>query len=140
MLNNTNPGFLPNGARAPGNALPPSNVPTIGDLLNTRNITWAYYGGAYADAKILADEAVAANPTNPSLSAAAAADPAHALGVAYCQIGKPDGILDGHPQSSKLDLFEAYVKNVLDALDANSDLKKTTAVFITWDEAGGYWD
>jgi len=181
MLNNTNPGFLPNGARAPGNALPPSNVPTIGDLLNTKNISWAYFGGAYADAKILADEAVAANPTNPSISAAAAADPAHALGIAYCQIcnpfqyatsimgtaaqrdahikdttdliddikfntlpavsiGKPDGILDGHPSSSKLDLFEAYVKNVLDALDANSELKKSTAVFVTWDEAGGYWD
>jgi phospholipase C len=181
MLNNTNPGFLPNGALAPGGALPPSTVPTIGDLLNTKNISWAYFGGAYADARILADEAVAANPANPSLSAAAAADPAHALGVAYCQIcnpfqyaksimgnaaqrdahvkdttdliddirfntlpavsiGKPDGILDGHPSSSKLDLFEAYVKNVLDALDDNSDLKKTTAVFITWDEAGGYWD
>ena len=55
-------------------------------------------------------------------------------------IGKPDGLLDGHPQSSKLDLFEAYVQNVLDALEANPDLKATTAVFITWDEAGGYWD
>jgi phospholipase C len=55
-------------------------------------------------------------------------------------IGKPDGILDGHPQSSKLDLFEAYVQNVLEALEDNSELKKSTAVFITWDEAGGYWD
>ncbi|MGL1779459.1 hypothetical protein ACSTG7_23855, partial [Vibrio parahaemolyticus] len=81
--------------------------------------------------------------SNPNLSAAAVADPAHALGVAYCQIcnpfqyatsimanpavrqahlkdtadlitaihnnklpavsfGKPDGLLDGHPQSSKV--------------------------------------
>lgn len=55
-------------------------------------------------------------------------------------IGKPDGLLDGHPQSSKIDLFEGYVKNLLDALDANPHLKAETAVFITWDEAGGYWD
>jgi phospholipase C len=53
---------------------------------------------------------------------------------------KPDSNLDGHPQSSKPDLFEAYVKNILDALEANPELKAETAVFITWDEAGGYYD
>jgi phospholipase C len=53
---------------------------------------------------------------------------------------KPDSNLDGHPQSSKPDLFEAYVKNILDALEANPKLKAETAVFITWDEAGGYYD
>jgi phospholipase C len=54
--------------------------------------------------------------------------------------GKPDGLLDGHPSSSKVDLFEAYVLNILSALDANPELKAETAVFVTWDEAGGYWD
>jgi phospholipase C len=129
----------------------------------------------------LSNAAVAANASKPDLNAAALADPAHALGVAYCQIcnpfqyatsimanpavrqahvkdtadlitaiqndalpsvafGKPDGLLDGHPQSSKVDLFEAYVLNVLNALDNNPELKAETAVFITWDEAGGYWD
>jgi phospholipase C len=181
MLNNTNPGYLPNGALSGGSNLPPSPVKTIGDALMAKQITWAYYGGAYNDAVALSNAAVAANPTNPNLSAAAVADPAHALGVAYCQIcnpfqyatsimadptiraahvkdtadlitaiqnntlpsvsfGKPDGLLDGHPQSSKVDLFEAYALNVLAALDANPKLKAETAVFITWDEAGGYWD
>ena len=55
-------------------------------------------------------------------------------------VGKPDGLLDGHPQSSKIDLFEAYLQNILVALEANPQLKAKTAVFITWDEAGGYWD
>jgi len=54
--------------------------------------------------------------------------------------GKPDGLLDGHPSSSKIDLYEAYVLNILSALDANPQLKAETAVFVTWDEAGGYWD
>ncbi len=183
MLNNTNPGFLPDGSlvQPAQGSLPPSPVRTIGDNLNSKNISWAYYGGAYNDAKVLAQEAVTVNPANPNLTAAAVADPAHALGVAYCQIcnpfqyatsimgdatqraahikdtddlisdienntlpavaiGKPDGLLDGHPQSSKIDLFEAYVQNILDALEDHPALKKTTAVFITWDEAGGYWD
>ncbi len=54
--------------------------------------------------------------------------------------GKPDGLLDGHPASSKTDLFESYVSHILEALDANPALRAETAVFVTWDEAGGYWD
>jgi phospholipase C len=181
MLDNTNPGYLPNGALSGAGNLPPSPVRTIGDALIEKQISWAYYGGSYNDAVALSNEAVAANPTSPNLTAAAIADPAHALGVAYCQIcnpfqyatsimanptvraahvkdtadlitaiqnntlpsvsfGKPDGLLDGHPQSSKIDLFEAYALNVLSALDANPQLKAETVVFITWDEAGGYFD
>jgi phospholipase C len=190
MLDNTNPGFLPNGFQAPSPAtqgvLPPSPVRTIGDALNEKNISWAYFGGGYNDAVALANDAVAAGTaatlnSSTALGEAALADPAHELGVAYCQIcnpfqyatsimgnpaqraahikdtvdllaniqnntlpavsfGKPDGLLDGHPQSSKIDLFSAYVQQVLEALEANPELKASTAVFITWDEAGGYWD
>ena len=187
MLNNTNPGFLPNGTVVPSPAtqgsIPPSPVRTIGDALNDKNLTWAYFGGNFNNAVALANFA-AANPTILAstagpLTAAAEADPAHATGALYCQIcnpfqyatsimtntpsnhlkdtvdliadikadtlpsvsiGKPDGILDGHPSSSKIDLFEAYVQNVLDALEANPELKASTVVFITWDEAGGYYD
>jgi phospholipase C len=181
MLNNVNPGYLPNGALSGAGNVPPSPLRTIGDALIASNITWAYYGGAYNDAVALSNAAVAANPTNPNLTKAALADPAHALGVAYCQIcnpfqyatsimanptvrtahvkdtadlitaiqnntlpsvsfGKPDGLLDGHPQSSKIDLFEAYTLNVLSALEANPKLKAETAVIVTFDEAGGMWD
>jgi len=190
MLDNTNPGFLPNGFAAPSpatqNMIPPSSVRTIGDALNEKRITWAYFGGSYNDAVALSNDAVTAGTaatlnSSTALAEAALADPAHELGIAYCQIcnpfqyatsimgnpaqraahikdtvdlladiknntlpsvsfGKPDGLLDGHPQSSKIDLFEAYVQQVLDALEANPKLKAETVVFITWDEAGGYWD
>ena len=53
---------------------------------------------------------------------------------------KPDGLLDGHPATSKLNLFEAMVRNILDGLHANPDLEASTAVFIAFDEGGGYWD
>ncbi len=190
MLDNTNPGFFPNGFAAPSpgtqNMIPPSPVRTIGDALNGKGISWAYYGGSYNDAVALSNDAVTAGTaatlnSSTALAVAALADPAHELGVAYCQIcnpfqyatsimgnpaqraahikdtvdllaniqnnalpavsfGKPDGLLDGHPQSSKIDLFEAYVQQVLDALEANPKLKASTVVFVTWDEAGGYWD
>jgi phospholipase C len=186
MVNNVNPGYLPNGALAslaggalPGTGfVPPSSVKSIGDALSAKSIPWTYYGGSYNDAVALSNYAVANNIT---LAEAALANPAIALGAAYCQIcnpfqydtstmadkttreahvqdtvdligaiqnstlpsvsiGKPDGLLDGHPQSSKIDLFEAYVQNLLDALETNPKLKAETAVIITWDEAGGYWD
>ncbi len=190
MLDNTNPGFFPNGFQAPSpstqNMIPASPVRTIGDALNEKNISWAYFGGSYNDAVVLSNEAVASGTaatlnSSTALAEAAIADPAHSLGVSYCQIcnpfqysasimgnpaqraahikdtvdlladirgntlpsvsfGKPDGLLDGHPSSSKIDLFEAYVQQVLDALEANPKLKAETAVFVTWDEAGGYWD
>ena len=188
MINNVNPGFLPNGTAVPNPAaqgsVPPSSVKTIGDSLNAKGIPWAYFGGELNNAVALANFA-AANPailnntTVGPLTAAALVDTTHATGALYCQIcnpfqyatsimtnnpsahlkdtvdliadiqsntlpavsfGKPDGILDGHPSSSKIDLFEAYLQNILDALDANPALKADTAVFIVWDEAGGYWD
>jgi phospholipase C len=52
----------------------------------------------------------------------------------------PDGTTDGHPQSSKLDLFEAYVKDILDKLAANPTLQASTLVVVTFDEGGGYYD
>jgi phospholipase C len=53
---------------------------------------------------------------------------------------KPDGLLDGHPASSKLDLFESMVENIVDHLTAKPDLMADTALFITFDEGGGYYD
>jgi len=46
----------------------------------------------------------------------------------------------GHPASSKLDLFEGMVTKILDHLQAQPELFKDTALFITFDEGGGYYD
>ena len=32
---------------------------------------------------------------------------------------KPSGLVDGHPSSSKLDLFEGFSKKIVDAVKAN---------------------
>src|SRR6202012_513491 len=52
LLNNYNPGYFGNGKNAfldndPSNTpftIPPSSTPSIGDVLNARNISWKYYG------------------------------------------------------------------------------------------------
>jgi len=53
---------------------------------------------------------------------------------------KPSGYLDGHPASSKVNLLEGFVRKIVDLTQANSTLAGNTAIFITMDEGGGYYD
>jgi phospholipase C len=55
-------------------------------------------------------------------------------------IVKPSGFVDGHPSSSKLNLFEGFVDKIVTAVQANKTLWQDTAIFITEDEGGGYYD
>jgi acid phosphatase len=167
LLNNLFPGFHANGAPNTGNArfpifaiVPPSSVRTIGDALAEKNIPWAYYGGGFNQAvaaginddltnfcpicnpfqyatSLMADNAVRQAHTKDVLDFFAAIDGDTMPAVAYV---KPDEFLDGHPQSSKLDLFEAFVENIIDEVKAKPELFAETAIVITFDEGGGYYD
>jgi phospholipase C len=53
---------------------------------------------------------------------------------------KPSGLVDGHPNSSKLVLYEGFVQKIVDAVQANPLLWSETAILITFDEGGGYYD
>ena len=53
---------------------------------------------------------------------------------------KPSGYLDGHPASSKVNLLEGFVKKIVDLAKANPTVWSSTAIFITMDEGGGYYD
>ena len=150
-----------------GSKVPPSALRTIGDALSERGISWAYYGGGYDAAVRVAngssdpvDQLVGGNYCdicNPFSYASSIMGDAHERGqhikdaidffqaldrgqlpaVAYV---KPDSLVDGHPASSKLDLFEAMVENIVDKLQANPQLFQQTALVVTMDEGGGYWD
>jgi len=54
-------------------------------------------------------------------------------------IVKPSGFVDGHPSSSKLNLFEGFTQKIVMAIQS-SPYWKDTAIFITFDEGGGYYD
>jgi phospholipase C len=53
---------------------------------------------------------------------------------------KPSGWVDGHPASSKWDLYEGFVKQIVQVLQQNPTLWNDTAIFVTVDEGGGYYD
>ena len=52
---------------------------------------------------------------------------------------KPSGYVDGHPASSKLQLFEGFVKLIVDQVQGSA-YAHDTAIFITFDEGGGYYN
>jgi phospholipase C len=53
---------------------------------------------------------------------------------------KPSGWVDGHPASSKWDLYEGFVTKIVNLVQSKPDLWASTAIFITADEGGGYYD
>src|SRR5262249_16893872 len=67
----------------------------------------------------------------------AALDRGHLPAISYV---KPDSLVDGHPASSKLDLFEAMLENILDKLKKQPELFAETAFIVTFDESGRLWD
>jgi phospholipase C len=149
---NVNPAFNPDGTpnTSTTNRIPPVTMRSIGDLLNAANIPWKYYGNGYNPGG-LAGYCNICNPFEyqanyPSLRADHMRDVTDLFtdltngtlpAVSYV---KPDGALDGHPASSKFDLFEAFVANILELAQSNTEQWAETAIFITVDEGGGYYD
>jgi phospholipase C len=146
----------------------PLTMKHIGDLLNERNIPWAWYSGGYDSAvKVtngagdIFDQVFRAgycdhcNPfqyskqimSDPNQRAAHLKDVVDNLfddiasgnlpAVAFV---KPDGGLQGHPGSGKVDLLEDFIQDIVDRTKANPELFADTAIIISFDESGGLYD
>jgi phospholipase C len=142
--------------------IPPSPLRNIGDALSAKKISWAYFGDQWSaylanpDGLYLTPDNTYCNICNPfqysTSIMTSAAGRAHNQDTTllYKQIAngtlpavsfvKPDGWLDGHPASSKLNLFEGFVKKIVDGVRANEELWESTAIIVTFDEGGGYYD
>ncbi|MBV8053129.1 MAG: phosphoesterase [Acidobacteriaceae bacterium] len=147
--------------------VPPSTVRNIGDALLAKNISFAYFGdqfNAYLNDKYQLNYGTvgaksdqycnicnflqysASIMTNKSVREAHLKDTTDFYNdiksgsLPAVSFVKPSGWVDGHPASSKLDLFEGFVKNIVDMVQANPTLWASTAIFVTFDEGGGYYD
>ncbi len=164
IVNNYNPGYLGNGGLGSTTSaftVPPSNLRGIADELLDRHISFRWYG---EDWNQYVNDPTESQPgdaycnicnflqystrimTSPTLRSQHIADESQLFtdlkngtlpAVSWV---KPSGYNDGHPASSKLDLFEGFTKKIIDALQANPKLWASTAVFVTVDEGGGYYD
>jgi phospholipase C len=164
ILNNYNPGYNGDGSSALSNSaftVPGSSVRHIGDALNDKGVSWKYYGDGW---NIYLSDTLQQNPldtyclicnpfhyatdimTNGTQRTLHIQDSQNiyedikANDLPAVSIVKPGWPSDGHPASSKLELFEGFVKNIVTAVQANPEVWASTAIFITEDEGGGYYD
>jgi phospholipase C len=155
LLNNYNPGYNVDGTLNTSTfTVPPQkNLVTIGNELSQNSISWGYFGEGYDNGTpgpnycgicdpmqysslIMTDPTLRAN-TQHGISdfdseAAAGTLPA----VSFVKPGDDDG----HPGYSTLAAFEGFVTHVVDDVQNNPSLWKSTAIFVTFDEGGGYYD
>lgn len=161
LLNNYNPGYFGDGTVDTKDtfAIPPVTTRSIGDTLHDAGVSVTWFAEGW-------DQYVAnpqdptnvycniCNPfnyetsimTNPALRTTMIQDTKNLYTdiqngtLPAVSFVKPGGLNDGHPTSSKFDIFEAYVRKIITMVQANPKLWRSTAIFITTDEAGGYYD
>ena len=152
---NVNPAFTPKGTPQSGLVVPQTMQKSIGDVLTASNIPWKYYGGGF-DASGTGGplDGLYCNICNPfeyqanypSVVADHMRDVTDLFtdlvngtlpAVSYV---KPDGVMDGHPASSKWGLFEAFAQNIIELAQSNKEQWAETAIFVTVDEGGGFYD
>ncbi|WP_433975597.1 alkaline phosphatase family protein [Tunturiibacter lichenicola] len=164
LVNNYNPGYAGDGslysALSPF-TIPPTSQKSIGDDLVAHNVPFKYFG---EDWDLFVTDPTESNSFNEYCNIcnpfeyqtqffATQANREKYNGdttelyedidtgnLPPVSIVKPSGFNDGHPASSKLDLFEGFVKKIVNGVKANPTLWADTAIFVTWDEGGGYYD
>ena len=149
-----------------GNGKDPLKTNSIGDTLNNAGISWKYYGDQlnvfHTDPHVTNspakgqlpdeycqicnpfqyDQSIMESPdVNKHIQDTTSlyADISSGTNLPAVSFVKPSGLVDGHPASSKLDLFEGFVKKIVDEVQSSA-YANDTAIFITFDEGGGYYD
>ena len=160
LVNNYNPGYFGDGNPAPLGAkqftATPSRQNNLALMLARHDVSWKYYGEGWNHGKENGQHGTFCNICNPFLySSQVMTDPIQrsrnqdlddlyrdlqAGTLPAVSIVKSDAILDGHPASSRMELFEAFTRKIIDMAKANPAIWKDTAIMVTFDEGGGLYD
>jgi phospholipase C len=156
LLNNYNAGYNLDGTvNKSSYTVPPQKTDyvTIGNELSAHHISWGYFGEGYNNGQTNFSYCGICDPmqysssimTNPALRK----NVQHGLSdfVSEAANGtlpavtflKP-GDDDGHPGYSTMYAYENFVARAVAAIQDNPKLWRSTALFITEDETGGYYD
>jgi phospholipase C len=157
LVNTAYPADGPHPATAPpGQLVPPLPGPTIGDRLSSKGVSWAWYAGGWSDAvaghpdklfqfnhQPFAYFARYANGTpgqaahlkdETDLVRAIRSDTLPAV-----SFYKPIGADNEHPGYANVLDGERHVASLIGSIMA-SKAWKSTAIVVTYDENGGFWD
>jgi phospholipase C len=161
LVNNYNPAYKADGSSAgfppPGGSsssvynLPPQVRPTIADSLTAGNISWKYYiggeNGNSTDAwcsicdpfqftKSIMETSLRENIVDiPQFF-----DDLQNGNLPAVSFIRPYESYAGHPADSTLSNYELFIQHLVNAVISNPETFVNTAIFITMDEGGGYYD
>ncbi|MBF6571827.1 MAG: phosphoesterase, partial [Candidatus Binataceae bacterium] len=107
----------------PSGGCPPMRLKRIDDALTAAGISFEYYGTDWSTVNANQIVTDIQNNNLPAISFVA-----------------PEPADDGHPGFSSVSALESYLSSVINAATANTTLWATTAIIITTDESGGYYD
>jgi len=179
-VNTMQPAYQPSGEAPPaggdarfGNPAAPHTLPaqkqaTIGDRLDDKGVSWAWYSGAWKAASagtpaardIIYKGDVRFQPHHQPFNYYASFDPetraayraahlkdfdsefladAAAGRLPSVTFYKPQGNLNQHPGSSTVALGDAHIAAVVAALEKSPQFARMLIV-VTYDENGGFWD
>ncbi len=155
LVNNYHVGYNVDGTinTAPFTVPPQQNLPTIAGELSARHISWGYFGQGYNNGHPAGGYCPSCDPfqyvssimTNPVLrrnTQHGSSDFDHEVAAGTLpavSFLKPAGD-DGHPGYSTLAAFENFVAHAVAEVQANKKLWMSTAIMVTVDESGGYYD
>jgi phospholipase C len=140
----------------PTQLVPNLTMPTIGDRLSERKVSWTWYAGGYADALAGHPDPLYQFHHNPLIYFASFADGTQAKAdhikdeqvflsdlnggtlPSVCFI-KPIGEDNEHPGYADIATGQQHVADLVAAVQ-KSKYWKHTAIIITYDEFGGFWD
>jgi len=143
--------------------LPPQTAPTIGDLLSSKTVTWAWYGGAwqaaldgqnsvptpnfqyhhqpfnYFERMAPGTEARVGHLRDGGLGGSAFIKAIDAGTLPQVAFYKPQGNLNEHPGYADVVTGDQHIADVIAHLEKSPQWLHML-VIVTYDENGGFWD
>ena len=145
--------------------LPPQSIPTIADVMSTNGVSWKYYSAdrgndptAFATSvngvpllfhfycgicdPLTGYMSIMQNPVKEAnlQNYGAFLNDVHNNTLPSVSFVRPFEALAGHPADSTTDLYEQFLKDLIKQVQSNPQLWASTAIFITTDEGGGFYD
>jgi phospholipase C len=158
MVNNLEPAFMPDGSLREDKpeklVLPPQTMRNIGDALSAGGVSWKWYSGGRNDGKTVDHEYCAMCDTLSYFTSTMTGpdrarlqdlqqfyvDVKNAETFPSVAVIAPYDSISGHPGYAMEPAYDELVHDVIARLQANPELWQHTAILVTFDEGGGYYD
>ena len=158
MVNNLEPAYLPDGGmredKPEKRVLPPQTMRNIGDAMTAGGVSWKWYTGGRNDGKKTDREYCAMCDTLSYFTSTMTGpdrdklvdlqqfhvDVKNAETFPAVAVIAPYDSISGHPGYAMQPGFDELVRDVVDRVQSNPALWRNTAILVTFDEGGGYYD